>query len=592
MAGDRADVQTTELLSRSPSGGVPNGASGNSVISGDKRYARVIAYESDASDLVAGDTNGQRDVFAVRRAGSFGNEGSPWVPGNTVLISRTASGQPANGPSFNASIDGAFQDAETVAPSCVGFLSAATNIVGGDTNGVVDAFVAPIDSGAPRRVSPDGAGATTAVAVSGDCSVIATVTGGRLYVTSGGTTRLINTETPVADPSFGVGRNQDLVFATPSGVSLLEEGKTSAKLVAPGGANPAYNDVKRQTVAYEKQLSGHVQVFFRDLGDKEIIASGLNSTPGNGDSRKPVIGNSGYSLTFETDASNLGVNSLSRQGDENGRPDVYLYTDVRKLTLVQSVQQKAVPLPGGGVNPSMNFYNNYITFDSPAPLGATEGPPQVFMRYLGGEVAGGDTSSDPFADLSEPQVGKTANAGVVSGTVYITLPASGKEKLSAAAKKRRRVKLKNPRQIPLGSILDTTRGRVLLETAVGTSKPGVTQTVQAYSGQFSLAQRGSRSLPITEMVMTGPLSCSSSKGKLSPARSRSRRLWGSGKGRYRTRGRNSSATVRGTIWLTKDNCDTTTTSVKQGTVVVRDFGKRKNVTVKAGQRYVARSRKR
>ena len=64
---------------------------------------------------------------------------------------------------------------------------------------------------------------------------------------------------------------------------------------------------------------------------------------GNGDSRKPVIGNSGYALTFETDASNLGVNALSRQGDENGRADVYLYTDVRKLTLVQSVQQKAVP---------------------------------------------------------------------------------------------------------------------------------------------------------------------------------------------------------------------------------------------------------
>ena len=175
-------------------------------------------------------------------------------------------------------------------------------------------------------------------------------------------------------------------------------------------------------MTYEKQRTATSQVFFRDLGDKEIIASGLKGTFGNGDSRKPVIGNSGYSLMFETDASNLGVNALSRAGDKNGMADVYLYTDVRKLTLVQSVQEKAVPLPGGGINPSMNFYNNYITFDSPAPLGATEGPSQVFMRYLGGEVAGGDTSSDPFADLPEPQVGKTANAGVVSGTVYITLP--------------------------------------------------------------------------------------------------------------------------------------------------------------------------
>src|SRR4051794_33560228 len=53
----RADVQTTELISRSLSGGVPNGQSGNSVISGDKRYARAIAFESDASDIVAGDVN-------------------------------------------------------------------------------------------------------------------------------------------------------------------------------------------------------------------------------------------------------------------------------------------------------------------------------------------------------------------------------------------------------------------------------------------------------------------------------------------------------------------------------------------------------
>src|SRR4051812_36898134 len=77
-AQNRADVQTTELISRNTAGQVPNGPSGHSVISGDKRYARVVAFESDASDLVAGDTNGQKDVFAVLRGGQFGSEGSPW----------------------------------------------------------------------------------------------------------------------------------------------------------------------------------------------------------------------------------------------------------------------------------------------------------------------------------------------------------------------------------------------------------------------------------------------------------------------------------------------------------------------------------
>jgi hypothetical protein len=96
-----------------------------------------------------------------------------------------------------------------------------------------------------------------------------------------------------------------------------------------------------------------------------------------------VIGNAGYYVTFESDASNLGMNALGRVGDRNGRPDVYLYTNVRHITLVQSVEKKAEPVPGGGQNPSMSFYANYIVFDSPTPLNRTEGAHQIYMRYLG-----------------------------------------------------------------------------------------------------------------------------------------------------------------------------------------------------------------
>src|SRR3954462_13348190 len=94
--------------------------------------------------------------------------------------------------------------------------------------------------------------------------------------------------------------------------------------------------------------------------------------------------------------------------------------------------------------------------------------------------------------------------------------------------------------------------------------------------------------------MTLPMTCTTNpRGKLTAAarKVRSRRLWGSGKGRFRTRGRNSSATVRGTTWLQKDTCGTTTTSVKAGTVVVRDFAKHKTIVLKKGKRYVARAPK-
>ena len=53
------------------------------------------------------------------------------------------------------------------------------------------------------------------------------------------------------------------------------------------------------------------------------------------------------------------------------------------------------------------------------------------------------------------------------------------------------------------------------------------------------------------------------------------KLWGNGKGRFRTNGKYSAATVRGTIWLTEDRCDGTLTTVKRGTVSVRDLRRRR-----------------
>lgn len=597
FAATRADQQYTQLISATPAGDVPNGPSGNSVISGDKRYARAIAFESDASDLVTGDTNGQKDVFVVLRGGTFGGEGSAWKPGPTVLVSRTATGAPANGPSFSPSIDGAFQDAETKGPSCVAFLSAATNIYAGDGNGRVDAFKAPLVDGAPKPISPKVDADTTAVAASGDCSRIAMITGDKLYLYDGKVTRLIATDGAASDPSFSTGRNQDLVFATPSGVWLLEENESKPRLVAAGGSNPAYNDVKRRVVTYEKRSGGHTQVMFRDLGEAEQLVSGLAGAPGDGDSRDPVIGNSGYSIAFETDAGNLGVNSLSRAGDTNQAPDVYLYTDVRKLTLLESTEEKAVPLPAGGSHPGMNFYNNYITFDSAAPLGAASGPAQVYMRYLGSVSA--DTRPDEYT-LESPVQGETT-AVVPHGTVLIKLAPGSTPKLAKALGLRGAaggfVPLTRAAEVPLGSTLDTTRGRVGLFTSTGVGKP--LNEGDFKGGRFQVTQ--GRKNPLTTLSMSGgALNACGTRvprgGARKPAlvteAKRKRRLFSSVHGRFRTRGRNSSATVRGTQWTMTDTCAGTLTSVKQGTVIVRDFRLKKNHRVRAGHKFFARAPKR
>ena len=69
-----------------------------------------------------------------------------------------------------------------------------------------------------------------------------------------------------------------------------------------------------------------------------------------------------------------------------------------------------------------------------------------------------------------------------------------------------------------------------------------------------------------------------------------RRLRSNARGRFRTSGQNSSATVRGTVWITADRCDGTLTTVKRGKVTVRDFRRKKTVVVGAGKSYLARAK--
>jgi hypothetical protein len=378
-AADRE--QTTQLISKSFDGHTPNGASVNAVISGDRRYARVVAFESDATDLVRGDTNGVRDVFAVERSSSINNNGDPWAGADAILVSRGLDDAPADGRSFGAAVSGDFRHAG----GCIAFLSEATNLVSGDTNGKVDAFLVKSAGAAPQRVSLPGGNEstddTTAVTVSGDCSRVAFVTGNKLYTRVGSSTpKALSAKGTVSDPSFATGDSNDLVFAARSGVWLSASGTGKPTLVGRGGKNPVYNNLKRRTLAYEKSR----QIYYGDVGKKARVISSKGSKKGNKGSRKPVIGNSGFYVTFESDATNLGLNAAGQTGDKNGRPDSYLFSDSRDMTLVQSVQEKGVPLPGGGANPSMSYYANYIVFDSPAPIGSATGDHQIYMRYLGG----------------------------------------------------------------------------------------------------------------------------------------------------------------------------------------------------------------
>jgi len=170
-----------------------------------------------------------------------------------------------------------------------------------------------------------------------------------------------------------------------------------------------------------------------------------------------------------------------------------------------------------------------------------------------------------------PTAGSTANLALASGTVSFTLPKSDDS-----------VQLHGAAQVPIGTEVDTTDGVAKVTVARGPTL----DTSDFYDGDFTVLQPGPRSLGELKLKGGNFLDCVSSFRALAKKKPL-RRLWGSGKGHFRTRGRYSSATVRGTKWLTEDLCDSTRITVVQGVVLVHDFVRNVDVSVPAGHSYQA-----
>jgi Tol biopolymer transport system component len=126
----------TERMSVGPNGVEGNAWSGYPVLSAN---GQSVAFRSDASNLVPGDTNGRQDVFVHDRR-----------TGRTERVSLGPNGRQGNGNSDNPSLstDGRF----------VAFASEASNLVPGDTNGRQDVFVRDRRTGTTARVNlgPNG----------------------------------------------------------------------------------------------------------------------------------------------------------------------------------------------------------------------------------------------------------------------------------------------------------------------------------------------------------------------------------------------------------------------------------------------------
>src|SRR3954454_25077797 len=170
------------LLAHNTAGAEPNAPASDPALSGDGRVVRYAAYASAATDIVPG-SGAFKNIFMVSRRPPFSLNGTPWVMGDTTLITRGVGGAPADGDSWGPSFDGydyAHAGREiTVAPKCLAFVPNASNLVAGDTNGRWDVFVESLRTGKLRRI---GAPAPVSeVDLDGRCFVLSYVAGGTVY---------------------------------------------------------------------------------------------------------------------------------------------------------------------------------------------------------------------------------------------------------------------------------------------------------------------------------------------------------------------------------------------------------------------------
>lgn len=184
---------TTRRINLSSGGAQANDDADLPDLSGNGRYC---VYESTATNLVAGDTNGERDIFRT-----------DLQTGTTVRVSVSDAEAQADNWSKVAKIS---DDGTRVA-----FGSAATNLVSGDTNGYLDVFV--------RNIS---AGTTTMMSVSDSGAV---VTGSKWVMDISGDGNVVSFESPSASIVAGDTNGATDVFVHPSG------GTTQRASVGSGG---------------------------------------------------------------------------------------------------------------------------------------------------------------------------------------------------------------------------------------------------------------------------------------------------------------------------------------------------------------------
>ena len=286
---DRRDG-TTERVSRTPDGGPPDGGAGSAAISAS---GQVVAYSSNASNLVDDDTNGEWDVFVYDRE-----------TGETTRVSVATDGTQGNGESSGeVAISGNGR--------VVAFWSFATNLVDGDTNGIRDVFVHDRLLGTTVRASVSSSGAQANFA--GSSSPPALSSEGHQVVFQSAATNLVPNDTNAREDIFV----HDLLTSTTTRVSVPTGGgqansDSHMPAISGDGTNVAFLSNATNLVSFDSNLMGDIFVHDRVGGTTVRVSVSSSGAQANGSSYYPTISYDGRYVAYYTSATNIPFNNAGR----------------------------------------------------------------------------------------------------------------------------------------------------------------------------------------------------------------------------------------------------------------------------------------
>ncbi|MBN1343638.1 MAG: chitobiase/beta-hexosaminidase C-terminal domain-containing protein [Phycisphaerae bacterium] len=351
---DRRTGQTVRI-SLGLGGAQTDGDSVYPWLSGDGRY---VAFESQATNLVSGDTNDAVDIFVADRQTS-----------QITRVSVSSSAAQADGSSYDPRIspDGRY----------VAFSSRATNLVGGDTNDASDIFLHDRQTGQTERVSVGSNGAQA----DGDSFYAGVSADGRYVVFEFWGSNLVEGDTN----GEGDILLRDRQTGQTTRVSVSFDGQQSNDdafwpHISADGRYVSFES--RATNLIAGDTNGEGDAFVRDLQTGQTTRVSVNSAgvAGNGASYATAISADGRFVAFQSEADNLV------SGDTNEASDIFLHDRQTGQTTRLSVSSQGTQADDNSHDPFISSDGQFTAFRSIATNlveGGTDGYNDIFVRDRG-----------------------------------------------------------------------------------------------------------------------------------------------------------------------------------------------------------------